>query len=71
MCEAVHALCVSSNAVTLEDVLPLLEWAETHKAAATARHIVEMALHEDDLEIMDRAMAVWRLKATVKRRREA
>jgi hypothetical protein len=57
------------SAVTLEDVLPLLEWAETHKAAATARHIVEMALQEDDLEILDRAVAVWRLKATGKRRR--
>ena len=56
---------------TLDDLLPLLEWAETHKAAATAGHIVEIALKENDLEIMDRAIAVWRLGAPVKRRRVA
>ena len=68
MCDAVQALRVpmreqtpASN-LTVEDMLPLLEWAEQHKAAETARHIVEMALKEDDIRTMDRAMAVWRLK---------
>ena len=72
MCDAVQALRVPvkhpsdfagqvSN-VTLDDMMPLLEWAETHKAFATARHIVEMALQNDNIKVMDRAVAVWRCR---------